>query len=160
MKKEVEPHTVIEARRLRKSFADSEVVRGIDMVVPRAHCFGLLGPNGAGKTTTIRLLLGQSPPTSGSLTVFGQPMTGGGRRVRGRMGVVPQIDNLDPDFTVAENLRVYGSYFGLDPDVIATRIQALLKFVALSDRAESKINTLSGGMQRCATCNNPARPWY
>jgi lipooligosaccharide transport system ATP-binding protein len=142
---------VIEARCLRKSFATAEVVRGIDIAVPRAHCFGLLGPNGAGKTTIIRMLLGQSPLTSGSLEVFGQPMPAAGRSVRGRMGVVPQIDNLDPDFTVAENLRVYGSYFGLEANVIAARIQNLLEFVALSDRAESRIDTLSGGMKRRLT---------
>ncbi len=125
-----------------------EVVRGIDLRVTPGTCFGLLGPNGAGKTTTIRMILGQSPHDGGSLQVFGQPMPAYARSVRRRAGVVPQADNLDPDFTVAENLRIYGGYFGLPRDTLDDRIGRLLEFVALSERANSRIDTLSGGMKR------------
>ncbi len=142
---------VIEARGLRKAFGASEVVCSIDLDVPGSYCFGLLGPNGAGKTTTIRMILGQSPLSGGSLRVFGQPMPASARAVRARIGVVPQLDNLDPDFTVAENLRVYGSYFDLPHSVLDQRIARLLEFVALTDRAHARIDTLSGGMQRRLT---------
>jgi lipooligosaccharide transport system ATP-binding protein len=140
--------SVILAEGLRKRFGGTEVVRGIDMAVRPGTCFGLLGPNGAGKTTTIRMILGQSPCDGGRLMVFGQPMPRCAREVRGRTGVVPQADNLDPDFTVRENLRVYGSYFGLSESVLAKRIDRLLDFVALGDRADSKVEALSGGMKR------------
>ncbi len=127
------------------------MVREIDFAIAPGQCFGFLGPNGAGKTTTLRMLLGLSPPSGGTLTVFGQPMPDAGRTVRARMGVVPQADNLDPDFTVVENLITYGSYFGLDEAVLRPRIQELLAFVELTDRADTKIDTLSGGMKRRLT---------
>jgi lipooligosaccharide transport system ATP-binding protein len=126
-------------------------VRGIDLTVPRGVCFGLLGPNGAGKTTTLRMLLGVSPVTAGSLEVFGLPIGPDGRAIRARIGVVPQGDNLDPDFSVAENLRVYGRYFGIASVVLETRIAELLEFVGLTDRADARIATLSGGMKRRLT---------
>lgn len=127
------------------------MVRGIDLAVQPGRCFGLLGPNGAGKTTTIRLILGQSPLSDGQLTVFGEPMPQGASTVRARTGVVPQIDNLDPDFTVAENLKVYASYFSISASTIAQRMDYLLNFVALTDRANTKIDVLSGGMKRRLT---------
>ena len=142
---------MILAQGLRKSFGSQEVVRGIDFTVPPGTCFGLLGPNGAGKTTTIKMILGQSPYDGGSLRVFGQAMPASARSVRRRTGVVPQSDNLDPDFTVEENLRVYGAYFGLPGGALAERIAYLLDFVALKDRAGSRIDTLSGGMKRRLT---------
>jgi lipooligosaccharide transport system ATP-binding protein len=142
---------VIRARALRKSFGSTEVIRGIDLNVPPGTCFGLLGPNGAGKTTTIRLILGQSPFNQGELHVFGQAMPGAARAIRRRTGVVPQTDNLDPDFTVRENLLVYGAYFGLASGALAERIDHLLEFVSLKDRANDKIDTLSGGMKRRLT---------
>jgi lipooligosaccharide transport system ATP-binding protein len=142
---------VIEARGLTKHFNGHAAVRGIDLAVPTGRCFGVLGPNGAGKTTTLRMLLGVSPPTSGELRVFGLPITSSGRRIRARMGVVPQLDNLDPDFTVIENLRIYGRYFGIDTDLLDARIRELLGFVNLADRAASPIATLSGGMKRRLT---------
>jgi len=141
-------YPVVRARQLSKSYDDKLVVRSIDLDVPRGGCFGLLGPNGAGKTTILRMILGQSPISSGDLTVLGLPIPESSRQVRQRTGVVPQKDNLDPDFTVIENLTVYASYFGLDPVIIRDRIQSLLEFVALQDRANTKINTLSGGMKR------------
>ena len=111
----------------------------------------MLGPNGAGKTTTLRMTLGTSPITSGRLEVFGRPMPEAGRELRRRIGVVPQMDNLDPDFTVEENLRVHGAYFGLDRATLDERIGRLLEFVELSGRAGANINALSGGMKRRLT---------
>ena len=140
---------VVEARRLLKRFGAKTVVDGIDLRVPRGGCFGLLGPNGAGKTTTLRMILGHSPPSGGELTVLGRPMPASARVVRAGIGVVPQEDNLDPDFTVMENLRVYANYFPrrarepLEPFLLS-----LLDFVALADRAGDRIQSLSGGMRR------------
>ncbi len=142
---------VIEARALTKRFNGNPVIRGIDFSVPTAQCFGFLGPNGAGKTTTLRMILGQSPLGGGSLSVFGLSMPRHGSAVRTRMGVVPQADNLDPDFTVVENLRMYGGYFGVRANVLERRIDELLEFVELADRAQAKIITLSGGMKRRLT---------
>jgi lipooligosaccharide transport system ATP-binding protein len=143
--------TIIEARGLAKRFDGYDAVRGIDLDVPAGRCFGVLGPNGAGKTTTLRMLLGVSPPTGGELRVFGLPITTHGRSIRTRMGVVPQLDNLDPDFTVAENLRIYGHYFGIAPATLEARMRELLAFVNLADRADAHIGTLSGGMKRRLT---------
>lgn len=126
-------------------------MRGIDLEVWPGKCFGLLGPNGAGKTTTIKLILGQSPLSGGQLKVFGEPMPQGARIVRSRCGVVPQADNLDPDFTVVENLKVYASYFSISSQTVDERLDYLLNFVALTDRANTKIDALSGGMKRRLT---------
>jgi lipooligosaccharide transport system ATP-binding protein len=142
---------VVQASGLRKRFGGAEVVRGIDLAIPAGRCFGILGPNGAGKTTTLRMVLGQSPLSGGRLDVFGLPMPRSGRTVRARIGVVPQTDNLDPDFTVGENLRIYGAYFGLPGSLLDARIKTLLDFVQLRDRAAAKISTLSGGMRRRLT---------
>ena len=140
---------VVEARRLVKHFGALTVVDGIDLRVPRGGCFGLLGPNGAGKTTTLRMILGHSPPSAGELTVLGEPMPDSGRAVRARIGVVPQEDNLDPDFTVMENLRVYASYFPRPArEPLEPFLESLLDFVALADRAGDRIQSLSGGMRR------------
>ncbi len=140
--------SVIEARGLGKCFGEVEVVRGIDLDVPASGCFGLLGPNGAGKTTTLRMILGQSPLSAGELSVFGLPMPGSSRKVRARIGVVPQSDSLDPDFTVVENLLVYAGYFGLRRRGLDEHIRRLLEFVGLQERARTPINNLSGGMKR------------
>jgi len=141
----------LEARGLRKSYAGKEVVAGIDLVLARGECFGLLGPNGAGKTTTLRLCLGLTAPDAGSVRVLGSDVLHDPRRARMRVGVVPQLDNLDPDFTVAENLLVYGRYFGASDRAIRARIPALLEFAQLGNRADARINTLSGGMKRRLT---------
>jgi lipooligosaccharide transport system ATP-binding protein len=146
-----EPTNVVVTSGLKKRFGDMEVVRGIDLAIPRGCCFGILGPNGAGKTTTLRMVLGQSPQSGGTLNVFGLPMPQSARIVRARVGVVPQTDNLDPDFTVGENLQIYGAYFGIKTSVLAERIKSLLAFVELSERAGSKISALSGGMRRRLT---------
>ena len=140
---------VVEARGLVKRFGALTVVDGIHLRVPRGGCFGLLGPNGAGKTTTLRMILGHSPPSAGELTVLGEPMPVSGRAVRARIGVVPQEDNLDPDFTVMENLRVYASYFPRPArEPLEPFLESLLDFVALADRAGDRIQSLSGGMRR------------
>jgi len=151
---------IIEAENLTKEFAGMTVVRGVNLKVRAGGCFGLLGPNGAGKTTTLKMLLGQSPPTGGRLRVFGLPMPQAVRRVRAAVGVVPQTDNLDPDFTVLENLKVYGSYFGVPQHALSQRIEELLDMVGLSARSTTPINKLSGGMKRRlsiarALINNP-----
>jgi lipooligosaccharide transport system ATP-binding protein len=142
---------VVEIDQLTKRFDGREVVRGISLSVPAGRCVGLLGPNGAGKTTTLRMLLGQSPMSGGSIRMFGLAVPQDGRAVRARTGVVPQADTLDPDFTVAENLRIYGRYFGIADAVLAARVRELLAFVELADRAHSHIATLSGGMKRRLT---------
>jgi lipooligosaccharide transport system ATP-binding protein len=144
-------HPVVDIRGLTKRFGEREVLRGIDLAVPAGVCFGVLGPNGAGKTTTLRALLGLTPVSGGEVRVFGETMPAAGRAVRARCGVVPQADNLDPDFTVIENLHVYARYFGLPAAAVAGRIRELLAFVELTDRADSPIATLSGGMKRRLT---------
>ena len=136
---------------LRKSYAGHEVVAGIDFRVPRGTCFGLLGPNGAGKTTTLRCCLGLTTPDAGSIHLCGTTVPEDSQRARERTGIVPQFDNLDPDFTVSENLRVYGRYFGLSHAVINDRIPALLEFAGLEGKANANIQTLSGGMKRRLT---------
>jgi lipooligosaccharide transport system ATP-binding protein len=143
--------TVLGARGLRKSFGALEVVSGVDLEVARGECFGLLGPNGAGKTTILRLCLGLIRPDAGEIELLGEPVPRRAREARARVGVVPQFDNLDPDFTVAENLLVYGRYFGLSPREVQARIAPLLEFAGLTGRGTAKINTLSGGMKRRLT---------
>lgn len=117
----------------------------------RGECFGLLGPNGAGKTTTLRLCLGLTQPNGGEISMLGLPVPLQARQARLRVGVMPQHDNLDPDFTVRENLLVYGRYFGLPDPLINRRIPALLDFAGLTARAGAKITALSGGMKRRLT---------
>jgi lipooligosaccharide transport system ATP-binding protein len=141
----------LQVRALRKSYGDNEVVAGIDLDLAPGECFGLLGPNGAGKTTTLRLCLGLTAPDSGDISVFGIPVPQEARRARARIGVVPQMDNLDPDFTVRENLQVYGRYFDLSAKEVDARIPALLEFAGLTHRGDDNIRALSGGMKRRLT---------
>lgn len=136
---------------LRKRYGDNEVVAGISFSLQPGECYGLLGPNGAGKTTTLRAVLGLTEPQSGSIMLAGLPVPAQARAARMRVGIVPQIDNLDPDFTVTENLVVYGRYFGISNATVRARIPALLEFAGLSGRAGVKIQTLSGGMKRRLT---------
>jgi lipooligosaccharide transport system ATP-binding protein len=136
---------------LRKSYGAQQVVAGIDLRVEPGECFGLLGPNGAGKTTTLKVCLGLSDPDGGEITMLGLPVPAQAREARARVGIVPQVDNLDPDFTVRENLLVYGRYFGLREKDIAQRIPDLLEFAGLAARADARIQALSGGMKRRLT---------
>jgi lipooligosaccharide transport system ATP-binding protein len=142
---------VLRVTGLHKRYGRTEVVAGTSFAIERGECFGLLGPNGAGKTTTLRLCLGLIAPEAGTIELMGEPVPRNGRAARRAVGVVPQLDNLDPDFTVEENLVVYGRYFGLADATIRARIPELLEFAALSSRAASRINTLSGGMRRRLT---------
>ncbi len=142
---------VVRAAGLTKVYGGIAAVNGVDFTVERGECVGLLGPNGAGKTTLLRLILGNTYPDAGALEVLGLPVPARAGEMRARLGVVPQFDNLDPDFSVAENLRTYGSYFGLGRAALAARVPALLDFAALTERAEAKISALSGGMKRRLT---------
>ncbi len=142
---------IVSAQSLRKRYSGRPVVDGIDLTVHRGECFGLLGPNGAGKTTTLRMLLGLTPPDGGSLSVLGYPIPRRARTMRWRVGVVPQVDNLDPDFTVRENLLTYASYFGLHGPPLRRRVERLLRFAALESRPDAPITVLSGGMKRRLT---------
>jgi lipooligosaccharide transport system ATP-binding protein len=141
----------IEARGLVKRFDGTLAVDGVDILVPEGAIYGILGPNGAGKTTTLRMLLGLIAPDAGTAMLLDLPVPQAAREARIRVGVVPQMDNLDPDFTVAENLLVYGRYFGMQDSEIEARIPALLEFASLSHKRDVKVPTLSGGMKRRLT---------
>jgi lipooligosaccharide transport system ATP-binding protein len=136
---------------LAKAYEGKPAVAGLSFALRRGECFGLLGPNGAGKTTTLRCCIGLTAPDSGTITLLGQPVPAQARKARERIGVVPQFDNLDPDFTVAENLLVYGRYFGLTDHALRGRIPDLLDFAGLSGKEDMNIRTLSGGMKRRLT---------
>ncbi len=136
---------------LRKRYGDTEVVAGLSFAVEAGRCFGLLGPNGAGKTTTLRLCLGLTAPDSGAVSLNGHAIPADAQKARARVGVVPQFDNLDPDFTCAENLLVFGRYFGMQDAAIRARIPELLEFASLSGKADARISSLSGGMKRRLT---------
>ncbi len=142
---------MLNVRGLTKKYGDTEVVRGLDLHVRRGECFGLLGPNGAGKTTTLRLLLGLIEPDSGSIELAGIPVPLRAREARMKIGVVPQMDNLDPDFSVRENLLAYGRYFGMSKADVAARVPELLDFAGLASKADAQISQLSGGMKRRLT---------
>ena len=138
-------------RDLAKSYDGRPAVDGISFELKRGECFGLLGPNGAGKTTTLRCCLGLTAPDRGDVTLVGVAVPAGAREARARVGVVPQFDNLDPDFTVAENLLVYGRYFGLSDAHIRSRISDLLEFAGLAGKEKAALRSLSGGMKRRLT---------
>ena len=142
---------ILAVEGLVKRYGGQEVVRGLSFDIRRGECFALLGPNGAGKTTTLRCCLGLVDPDGGAITLCGETVPRAARAARVRVGVVPQMDNLDPDFTVTENLRVYGRYFGIRRDVLESRIPKLLEFAGLAGKGKSPIRTLSGGMKRRLT---------
>jgi len=134
--------------RLSKRYGDSTVVDDLSFEIAAGECLGVIGPNGAGKTTTIRMCLGQSTPDAGSITAFGLSMPRDALAIKAQLGVVSQMDTLDPDFTCAENLLVYGRYFGMKSAQIRARIPALLEFASLTSKAKAKPGELSGGMKR------------
>jgi lipooligosaccharide transport system ATP-binding protein len=142
---------VLAVRDLRKVYGSAPVVDGLSFSIRRGECYALLGPNGAGKTTTLRCCLGLTQPDSGTIRLVGEPVPREARRARIRVGVVPQMDNLDPDFTVAENLIVYGRYYGLADRDVAQRIPSLLDFASLAHKRDARIGELSGGMKRRLT---------
>ena len=142
---------VIDARALTKRFGDFTAVDAIDVRVERGEAFGFLGPNGAGKSSTMRMVGAVSPPTEGFLRVLGRDPVSEGTEVRARLGVVPQEDNLDRELTAWENLYIYGRYFGLARSVLRERVADLLAFAELTERANAKTETLSGGMRRRLT---------
>jgi lipooligosaccharide transport system ATP-binding protein len=136
------------ARGLEKSYGERRAVDEIDFDVPAGICFGFLGPNGAGKTTTMKMIYGLAGIGGGELRVLGLDAARDRRRIKARIGVVPQETNLDGELTVRENLVVHASYFGLPPDAVADRVEELLDFTLLRDRAGESIWALSGGMKR------------
>src|SRR3990170_747293 len=142
---------IIRARDIVKRYGTFTAVDDISFSVTAGECFGFLGPNGAGKTTTIRMITCVSPLTAGELTVDGMDVRREPRRIKAALGVVPQDNNLDPDLSVRQNLRVYGRYFDLPPSLVEERIDESLALFQLSDRANARIASLSSGMQRRLT---------
>ncbi|MBF0188830.1 MAG: ATP-binding cassette domain-containing protein [Magnetococcales bacterium] len=140
--------TLLDAEGLTKRYQGRKAVCSIDFQVVAGECFGILGPNGAGKTTTLRMVMGMTPIDGGALSLFGEKMFPEHPTLRQRIGVVSQEDNLDIDLTVAENLLVYGRYFGLSDRVITDKMEEMLAFAQLEDRGDTKVRTLSGGMKR------------
>ncbi|AXK40242.1 ATP-binding cassette domain-containing protein [Crenobacter cavernae] len=142
---------MLKVEQLEKRYDGRPVVDKLSFHVRRGECFALLGPNGAGKTTTLKLALGLVAPDGGRITLVGEPVPARAREARARVGVVPQFDNLDPDFTVAENLVVWGRYFGLDGKLLRSKVPYWLEFAGLSGRENAKVGELSGGMKRRLT---------
>ncbi|MEO6502733.1 MAG: ABC transporter ATP-binding protein [Jatrophihabitantaceae bacterium] len=142
---------LIEAVGLSKRFGSFEAVKAVDFSVARGESFGFLGPNGAGKSSTMRMVGAVSPATSGRLRVLGLDPAVAGPAIRSRLGVVPQQDNLDQELTVWENLYIYGRYFGIPRRALRPKIEELLDFAQLTDRARDKVESLSGGMTRRLT---------
>ena len=135
-------------RNLVKHYGDTEVVRDLSFSIAPGECLGVIGPNGAGKTTTIRMCLGLTAPDSGSIHAMGLEMPRDALAIKVQLGVVTQLDTLDPDFSCAENLLVYGRYFGMKDRDIRARIPELLEFASLTAKAKAKPGELSGGMKR------------
>jgi lipooligosaccharide transport system ATP-binding protein len=136
------------ARDLKKSYDGFEAVKGVDFEVHPGECFGFLGPNGAGKTTTMKMVYGAVIPTDGELDVAGLDIRRSEREIKRRIGVVPQENNLDDELKVRENLLVYGRYYDLPRKLALQRADELLEFVQLTEKADSRVEQLSGGMKR------------
>ncbi len=139
---------LVEARHLTKRFGTFTAVDDVGFEVQPGEAFGFLGPNGAGKSSTMRMIAAVSPVTEGYLRVMGLDPATDGPEIRGRIGVVPQEENLDEELSVYENLLIYGRYFGLPRKVIDERVAELLQFAELQERRDSKVEPLSGGMKR------------
>lgn len=139
---------LFQARNLSKRYGDATVVKDLSFDIARGECLGVIGPNGAGKTTTIRMCLGLTVPDQGSLVALGLSMPKDALAIKAQLGVVSQFDTLDPDFSCAENLLVYGRYFQMKDAQIRERIPRLLEFAALSHKADARPGELSGGMRR------------
>jgi len=139
---------VVQANSLTKIYGRQRAVDQIDFAVSRGETFGLLGPNGAGKSTTMRMIACRTPLSSGQLLVEGRNVRTQARQIRSLIGVVPQENNLDPDLNVLRNLIVYASYYRIPKNQAAQRAAELLDFVGLSERADARVDHLSGGMKR------------
>ena len=138
---------LLNVQNLEKSFGTNKVVDDLSFQISAGECLGVIGPNGAGKTTTLRMCLGLTTPDAGSITFFDTlSMPDEAMAIKARLGVVSQMDTLDPDFTAEENLLVYGRYFGMKDRDIKARIAPLLEFGALTSKAKAKPGELSGGM--------------
>lgn len=144
----MQPEVLIEAKDLTKKFGDLMAVDTVAFQVFKGECFGFLGPNGAGKTTTMKMINCVLPLTAGTLTVAGMDVTRQSREIKTMIGVAPQEDNLDPDFTVLHNLVVYARYFDIPKGVALKRADDLLKFVQLEEKRKVLIDQLSAGMKR------------
>jgi lipooligosaccharide transport system ATP-binding protein len=142
---------LVHARGLVKRFGALVAVDAIDFDVQKGEAFGFLGPNGAGKSSTMRMIGCVSPPSGGTISVLGLDPVRDGAQIRAKLGVVPQQDTLDFELTVRENVIIYGRYFGLPRHLLRERAEELLEFVQLSDRADDKVEPLSGGMKRRLT---------
>ena len=152
---------LLSCENLAKSYSAQRVVNGLSFDIYPGECLGLIGPNGAGKTTTLKMCLGLIAPDEGRILAFDQEMPKDALSIKAHLGVVSQFDTLDPDFTCAENLRVYGRYFGLKEAYLKEKIPQLLEFAALSNKANDRPGALSGGMKRRlslarALVNDPA----
>src|SRR5256885_845191 len=143
--------SLIHARGLVKRFGEFTAVDGIDVDVAPGEAFGFLGPNGAGKSSTMRMIGCVSPPTGGTLRILGMDPRRQGPAIRARLGVCPQLDNLDPELSVAQNLVTYARYFGIPRRTARAKAAELIEFVQLTERADSKVDPLSGGMKRRLT---------
>jgi lipooligosaccharide transport system ATP-binding protein len=139
---------LFEASNLSKHYGAATVVQDLSFGIAAGECLGVIGPNGAGKTTTIRMCLGLTVPDTGEISALGLKMPRDALAIKAQVGVVTQFDTLDPDFSCAENLLVYGRYFGMKDAQIRERIPRLLEFAALSHKADAKPGELSGGMRR------------
>lgn len=140
--------SAVSATQLTKTYGDFVAVDRVDLEIHRGECFGILGPNGAGKSSTMRMVGCVSPVTSGELRVLGMDPGTSARRIKARLGVVPQEDNLDGELRVEENLVVYAGYFGISRRAALPRAEELLDFMDLGEKAGSLVRTLSGGMKR------------
>jgi len=142
---------LIVVKNLVKQFGDFTAVNGINFSVKQGESFGLLGPNGAGKSSTMRIIGATSQRTSGEVLILGKDPEQSGPQIRAHLGVVPQQDNLDEELTCAENLYIYGRYFGLPKTTVKNKLDELLEFAQLLDKKNSKVKSLSGGMKRRLT---------
>ncbi len=140
--------TLIQSKNLVKKYGDFTAVNGVDFEVKSGECFGFLGPNGAGKSTLMKMIYCFSPRTSGELSVFGLDPKDKAAAIKNRLGVVAQSDNLDDEVTPAQNLEIYGRFFGLGGKILKEKIKTLLQFMALETRADANVRALSGGMKR------------
>ncbi len=131
-----------------KHYGEITAVNGLDLTVPAGSCVGLLGPNGAGKSTTIRMLTAQTIADEGSITVLGHELPGDSKAARARMGVVPQLDNLDTTLTVEQNLIVFSHLYRVPKAQRSAAVERVLKIANLGARRDSKVDQLSGGMRR------------